>query len=405
MRCGLLGEHLTHSYSPQIHALLGDYSYELFEVAPEKLGEFLQAGEFDGLNVTIPYKRAVIPYCAELSAAAREMGSVNTLLRRPDGTLYGDNTDLDGFRWLLARGGGIRPGEKALVLGTGGASQTVQAVLRAAGAEVAVLSRRGESNYATLPRHADARLVVNATPVGMYPNNGARLIDLAQMPQCRCVLDLIYNPARTRLLLDAAARGIRCENGLSMLVAQAKRAAELFTGRDIPDAACTDILRRMEAQMHNLILVGMPGSGKTTVGSLLAVSLGRPFYDADGEIEKKLGCSIPAFFAQRGEAAFRAVETEVLAELGKRSGCVIATGGGCVTRGENYDLLHQNGEIIWLRRSLTELPVEGRPVSQSRSLPELYREREPAYRRFADFCVENEATPEAAVEKIKELRR
>lgn len=405
MRCGLLGEHLTHSYSPQIHALLGDYSYELFEVAPEKLGEFLQAGEFDGLNVTIPYKRAVIPYCAELSAAAREMGSVNTLLRRPDGTLYGDNTDLDGFRWLLARGDGIRPGEKALVLGTGGASQTVQAVLRAAGAEVAVLSRRGESNYATLPRHADARLVVNATPVGMYPNNGARLIDLAQLPQCRCVLDLIYNPARTRLLLDAAARGIRCENGLSMLVAQAKRAAELFTGRDIPDAACTDILRRMEAQMHNLILVGMPGSGKTTVGSLLAVSLGRPFYDADGEIEKKLGCSIPAFFAQRGEAAFRAVETEVLAELGKRSGCVIATGGGCVTRGENYDLLHQNGEIIWLRRSLTELPVEGRPVSQSRSLPELYREREPAYRRFADFCVENEATPEAAVEKIKELRR
>ena len=405
MRCGLLGEHLTHSYSPQIHALLGDYSYELFEVAPEKLGEFLQAGEFDGLNVTIPYKRAVIPYCAELSAAAREMGSVNTLLRRPDGTLYGDNTDLDGFRWLLARGGGIRPGEKALVLGTGGASQTVQAVLRAAGAEVAVLSRRGESNYATLPRHADARLVVNATPVGMYPNNGARLIDLAQLPQCRCVLDLIYNPARTRLLLDAAARGIRCENGLSMLVAQAKRAAELFTGRDIPDAACTDILRRMEAQMHNLILVGMPGSGKTTVGSLLAVSLGRPFYDADGEIEKKLGCSIPAFFAQRGEAAFRAVETEVLAELGKRSGCVIATGGGCVTRGENYDLLHQNGEIIWLRRSLTELPVEGRPVSQSRSLPELYRERESAYRRFADFCVENEAAPEAAVEKIKELRR
>lgn len=405
MRCGLLGEHLTHSYSPQIHALLGDYSYELFEVAPEKLGEFLQAGEFDGLNVTIPYKRAVIPYCAELSAAAREMGSVNTLLRRPDGTLYGDNTDLDGFRWLLARGGGIRPGEKALVLGTGGASQTVQAVLRAAGAEVAVLSRRGESNYLTLPRHADARLVVNATPVGMYPNNGERLIDLAQLPQCRCVLDLIYNPARTRLLLDAAARGIRCENGLSMLVAQAKRTAELFTGRDIPDAACTDILRRMEAQMHNLILVGMPGSGKTTVGSLLAVSLGRPFYDADGEIEKKLGCSIPAFFAQRGEAAFRAVETEVLAELGKRSGCVIATGGGCVTRGENYDLLHQNGEIIWLRRSLTELPVEGRPVSQSRSLPELYREREPAYRRFADFCVENEAAPEAAVEKIKELRR
>ena len=165
MRCGLLGEHLTHSYSPQIHALLGDYSYDLFEVAPGALDAFLRAGDFDCLNVTIPYKRAVVPYCAELSEAARALGSVNTLVRRADGTLFGDNTDLDGFRWLLSRNGGVQPGEKALVLGTGGASQTVQAVLRAAGAEVVTLSRRGESNYSTLPQHADAQLVVNATPV------------------------------------------------------------------------------------------------------------------------------------------------------------------------------------------------------------------------------------------------
>lgn len=403
MRCGLLGEHLGHSYSPQIHALLGEYSYELFEVAPDALEDFLRAGDFDGLNVTIPYKRAVIPYCAELSGAARVLGSVNTILRRADGTLYGDNTDLDGFRWLLSRNGGVLPGEKALVLGTGGASQTVQAVLRAAGAEVTVLSRRGESNYATLPQHGDARLVVNATPVGMYPDNGARLIDLSLLPQCRCVLDLIYNPARTRLLLDAEARGIRCENGLSMLVAQAKRAAELFTGREIPDRVCVDILHRMESQMHNLILIGMPGSGKTTVGRLLAASLGRPFFDADFLIEEKIGCSIPAFFAERGEASFRMVEAEVLAELGKRSGCVIATGGGCITRAENYDSLHQNGTIVWLRRRLSDLPVDGRPVSQSRDLQELYEERKPAYRRFADHCVENDSTPEAAAEKIKEL--
>lgn len=403
MRCGLLGEHLTHSYSPQIHALLGEYSYELFEVAPDALADFLRSDRFDCLNVTIPYKRAVVEFCATLSDAARALGSVNTLVRRPDGSLHGENTDLDGFRWLLERNGGVQPGEKALVLGTGGASQTVQAVLRAAGAEVTVLSRRGEQNYSTLAAHADATLVVNATPVGMYPNNGARLIDLDLLPQCRCVLDLIYNPARTRLLLDAEERKIRRENGLSMLVAQAKRAAELFTGKMIPDAVCTDILRTLEREMHNVILIGMPGCGKTSVGTLLAQRLGRPFFDADAEIERRLGCTIPAFFAREGENAFRAVETQVLAELGKRSGCVIATGGGCVTRPENYELLHQNGTLVWLRRDLSALPVEGRPISRSRALSELYREREPLYRRFADICVENDDTEAVVAEKIKEL--
>lgn len=403
MRCGLLGEHLTHSYSPQIHALLGEYSYELFEVAPDALADFLRSDRFDCLNVTIPYKRAVVEFCATLSDAARALGSVNTLVRRPDGTLHGENTDLDGFRWLLERNGGVQSGEKALVLGTGGASQTVQAVLRAAGAEVTVLSRRGEQNYSTLGAHADAALVVNATPVGMYPNNGARLIDLDLLPQCRCVLDLIYNPARTRLLLDAEERKIRRENGLSMLVAQAKRAAELFTGKMIPDAVCTDILRTLEREMHNVILIGMPGCGKTSVGTLLAQRLGRPFFDADTEIERHLGCTIPAFFAREGENAFRAVETQVLAELGKRSGCVIATGGGCVTRPENYELLHQNGTLVWLRRDLSALPVDGRPISQSRALSELYREREPLYRRFADICVENDDTEAVVAEKIKEL--
>ncbi len=403
MRCGLLGEHLTHSYSPQIHALLGEYSYELFEVAPDALADFLRSDRFDCLNVTIPYKRAVVEFCATLSDAARALGSVNTLVRRPDGTLHGENTDLDGFRWLLERNGGVQSGEKALVLGTGGASQTVQAVLRAAGAEVTVLSRRGEQNYSTLGAHADATLVVNATPVGMYPNNGARLIDLDLLPQCRCVLDLIYNPARTRLLLDAEERKIRRENGLSMLVAQAKRAAELFTGKMIPDAVCTDILRTLEREMHNVILIGMPGCGKTSVGTLLAQRLGRPFFDADAEIERRLGCTIPALFAREGENAFRAVETQVLAELGKRSGCVIATGGGCVTRPENYELLHQNGTLVWLRRDLSALPVDGRPISRSRALSELYREREPLYRRFADICVENDDTEAVVAEKIKEL--
>ena len=400
LRCGLLGEHLGHSYSPRLHAMLGGYGYELFEIAPEALGDFLQSGAIDALNVTIPYKRAVTSYCAELSETARQTGSVNTLLRRPDGTLFGDNTDYDGFSWLLERNGGVRPGEHAVVLGDGGASKTVQAVLRDRGAKITVLSRKGENSFDKISESGDAVLLVNATPVGMYPRNGERLVDLSLLPNCRLVLDLIYNPARTRLLLDAEERGIRCENGLAMLVGQAKRAAELFTGTDIPDSRCEEILCKLNGEMRNLILIGMPGCGKSAVGRLLAEQLRRPFYDADAEIEKDLGCDIPTVFAQRGEAAFREAETRVLERLGRESGCVIATGGGCVTREENYPLLHQNGKIVWLRRPLDRLPKDGRPVSQSTDLSELYEARKPLYERFCDFTVDNDSTPEEAVAAI-----
>lgn len=390
MRCGLLGEHLGHSYSPKIHAMLGNADYELFEVAPEDFEAFVWTGEFDGINVTIPYKKTIVPYCSELSETARRIGSVNTVVRRADGTLFGHNTDFDGFSWLLERNGGICSGEKALVLGTGGASLTVQTVLSSCGAEVVTLSRTGESNYSTLGRHADAVLLVNATPVGMYPHNGERLVDLRRLPNLRCVLDLVYNPSRTRLLLDAESLGIRAEGGLAMLVAQAKAAFEVFSGEKIDDDCNNDILCKLENEMKNIILIGMPGCGKSTVGRFLAKRLGRPFFDADREIVKKIGCSIPEFFAAQGEAAFRTVETQVLSELGKRSGCVIATGGGCVTRQENYDLLHQNGTIIWIRRSLSRLSTKGRPLSQGTDLATLYRQRRPLYERFADASVENE---------------
>lgn len=400
LRCGLLGERLGHSYSPQLHAMLGGYRYDLYEIAPERLGDFLQRGPFDALNVTIPYKQRVIPYCAALSETARRVGSVNTLLRRADGTLYGDNTDCDGFLWLLARNGGVRPGEHAVVLGDGGASKTVQAVLRSLGARVTVLSRRGELGFDALKAQGDAVLLVNATPVGMYPRNGERPVDLSDLPNCRCVLDLIYNPARTRLLLDAEARGVRCENGLAMLVGQAKRAAELFTGTQIPDGRCEEILCKLNGQMQNVVLIGMPGCGKSTVGRLLADRLGRPFYDADEEIGKELGCDIPTFFARFGEAAFREAETKTLARLGSGSGCVIATGGGCVTRAENYPLLHQNGTILWLRRPLDRLPKDGRPISQSTDLSALYAARRPLYERFCDAAVDNAGTPEETVGAI-----
>ena len=400
MRCGLLGETLSHSYSPKIHALLGDYSYALFEVAPENLEDFLRQGNFDGLNVTVPYKKAVIPYCAELSEQAKRIGSVNTLLRRADGSLYGDNTDFDGFSWLLQRNGGINHGEKALVLGSGGASLTVQAVLRQQGAQVVVISRTGENNYENIACHQDAVLLVNTTPVGMYPHNLQRLVDLDKLPKLRCVLDLVYNPARTALLLDGEQRGISCEGGLSMLVAQARRAAELFTVKKIPDGCNNEILCKLSKETENIIFIGMPGCGKSTVGRILAKKLGRAFYDADEEIVKLLGCSIPEFFTREGEAAFRKAETQVLAELGKKSGCVIATGGGCVTREENYPLLHQNGRIFWLKRALSELPAEGRPISQNSNMDELFASRAPLYARFADDEAENRGSAEDAAEKI-----
>ena len=271
LRCGLLGEHLRHSYSPEIHAMLGAYSYDLFEIPPEGLADFLHGAAWDGLNVTIPYKRAVVPFCAALSPMAEQTGSVNTLVRRADGTLYGANTDADGFRLLLERGGGIAPGEKALVLGSGGASQTVQAVLRAQGAEVVVISRRGPVTYDMIEQHADARLVVNATPVGMYPENGISPLDLRRVPQCRCVLDLVYNPARTALLQQADRLGLRAENGLSMLAEQARCAAELFLQRPIDPARTAVITDTLQKRMRNLILIGMPGAGKSTLGVLLNV--------------------------------------------------------------------------------------------------------------------------------------
>lgn len=402
MNFGLLGEHLSHSYSPRIHRELGDYSYELFEVAPEDLDSFMTEGAFDGLNVTIPYKKAVMAYCAELSETARAMGCVNTIVRQPDGTLYGDNTDAAGFAWLLDRNGGINPGQKALVLGSGGAAGTVCRVLESRGAQTVQISRRGENNYVNLYDHQDAVLLVNATPVGMYPNNGESLVDLSRLSGLGCVLDLIYNPGRTKLLLDAEALGLKWENGLSMLVAQAGVAARLFTGADSQESKWETILCKLKSEMENLILIGMPGCGKSTIGKALAKQLNRPFVDADAEIVKEIG-DIPTFFARQGEEAFRQAETAVLARLGKASGLVIATGGGCVTREENYPLLHQNGTIIRIDRSLADLPTKGRPVSQSTALTELFKKRDPLYTRFADHRVENTGTVKQVVGKILEV--
>lgn len=400
IRCGLLGRKLGHSYSPQLHRFFGDYAYDLFEVEPDKLGEFLCREEFHGLNVTIPYKKAVIPYCSKLSETARAIGSVNALLRLSDGTLFGDNTDAAGFEGLLKESGISPAGKKALVLGSGGASLTVCHVMGKLGAsEITVISRSGENNYENLTQHADAEVIINTTPVGMYPNNGKVPVDLGLFPRCEGVLDLIYNPLRTKLLLDAETRDIPCAGGLFMLAEQARCAAEIFTGAEIKQEASQAAAERLRAEMENVILVGMPGSGKTTVGRLLAEKLNRPFADSDEAVEHKIGMPVAAFLEQYGEAAFRREETAVLTELGKRSGMIIATGGGCVTREENFPLLRQNGVIVWLERNPEDLPRTGRPLSQGTDLDEMYAFRRPLYKKFSDFSVRND-DPNAAAEQI-----
>lgn len=399
MKCGLLGRTLGHSYSPQIHSQLGEYAYSLFEKEPEELEVFLKNGDFSGLNVTIPYKKSVIPYLDDLSPIARRLGAVNTVIRR-DGQLIGHNTDYYGFQSMVVQSGLDVHSKKVLVLGSGGASNTAVAVLEELGANVVVISRSGKNNYGNLYLHADAAVIVNATPVGMYPHVGISPIDLSLFCKLEGVLDIIYNPARTQLLLDAESRGLVTMNGLWMLVAQAKESAEWFTNSSISDAKIQEIHHILRLQMGNIILIGMPGSGKTTVGKLLAKKLGKVFVDADAAIVEKAGMTIPEIFAQQGEAGFRAVETAVLAELGKRSGLVIATGGGCITREQNYPLLHQNGTIFCLDRDVASLPTDGRPLSQTGKLEEMYRIRKPLYDRFADHHIDCNTTPEAAANQI-----
>ena len=399
MKTGLLGRKLGHSYSPQIHSFLGSYPYTLFEREPEEVEAFLKSGDFTAINVTIPYKKTVMLYC-RLTDTAQLMGSVNTILRQPDGSLLGHNTDYFGFTSMVKKSGLNVAGKKCLVLGSGGASVTAVAVLKEMGADVTIISRSGRDNYENLHRHVDAAVICNCTPVGMFPGNGLSPVDLDLFPKLEGVLDMIYNPARTKLLMDAESRGLIAENGLWMLVAQAKEAAEYFLHEKLPDSLIGEVYGKMRQQMENIILIGMPGCGKSTIGKLLAEKLSRPFLDADEELVKTFGMEIPAIFASEGEAGFREKETSVLERLGRQSGLIIATGGGCVTKPENYPLLHQNGTLFWLQRDWRILPREGRPLSLTTGTEALYRIRRPLYESFADHIIVNNGNPENAVSEI-----
>ena len=411
MRTGLLGERLSHSFSPMIHEALsgGHYIYELFERAPEEVEAFIKVGEWDALNVTIPYKQVVMPYLDVISDEAQRIGAVNTITRLPDGKRKGDNTDYFGLSYALSVFGMDFKGKKALVLGNGGAAATAVAVLRDLDAEVVVLARNPKDVGGVTPepyegvydRHPDAAAVVNCTPVGMYPRLvGQSPIDLHKLPHVEAVLDMVYNPARTALLQDATDLGIPCANGLTMLVAQAKKAAELFLGEAVEDSLIPSIVASVTRETQNIILIGMPGSGKSTVGKALSERLGRAFFDTDAMIVESEGRSIPAIFKEEGEDIFRLLESRALRDAGMLSGAVISTGGGVVTRECNYTPLHQNGRIVFLHRDLDILPVDGRPISQNTSKTELYAKRLPLYNAFADVTVENNGSVAETVGRI-----
>lgn len=420
---GLLGRKLGHSWSVPIHRALGCEDYRLIELEPESLEGFLRREDLGGLNVTIPYKREVMKFCDALDPAAERIGSVNTLVRRA-GKLYGYNTDIDGFLYMLRRAKISLTGKKVVILGSGGASLTAQAIAQQEGArEIAVISRMGPDNYQNLPeRHKDAQVLVNTTPVGMWPHMDGQPADLRLLPAVTDVADVVYNPGRTNLLLQAEAldlefrtrdgeipleslgengvRRIRYTGGLPMLVSQAKRAEELFFDRVIPDRELEGIISRLWQDQTNLVLAGMPGSGKTTVGKALAALSGKPFIDLDAEIVRRAGVPIPEIFARQGEEIFRSLESQVLAEVCGKSGQVIATGGGAILRPENRTAMRRTGRVYHLHRDVRQLPTEGRPLSQSGKLEEMERLRRPLYAAASDVSIENDASAEEAAVRI-----
>lgn len=404
MKCGLLGEKLGHSFSPQIHAELADYSYDLVELAPDEVGPFVKSDKLDAYNVTIPYKKTVMPFLDVISPEAKSIGAVNTVVRGADGKLYGYNTDYFGFCHMLDVSGIKVEGKKAIVFGNGGASATVCAVLRDKGVKELIVISIEDNTPENIAKHSDSEIIVNATPVGMYPHNGRAPVDLTLFKNCIGVLDVIYNPSKTKLLLDAEGLGIAYVNGLPMLVAQAAKAFEFFTGDVAEEGACERITASIERQTKNIVLIGMPGCGKTTVGKLLAKELGRTFYDADDVFTENFGVTPAEVISGEGEEKFRQMEHEITEKLGKLSGAVISCGGGVITREYNYEPLHQNGTIIFLERELANLSKKGRPLSQSTPIEQLYASRIDAYRRFADIVVKSTEVPaNTAALMLKEL--
>ena len=402
----LIGHPLEHSFSPRLHALLGNPDYRLMDLDASGLKDFLHKKEFDGINVTIPYKQTVIPFCDEVSEKALGIGAVNTIVRRGDGSLFGDNTDITGLMSMADHAGISLENKVVLILGSGGTSHTAWYAAQAAGArKVYRVSRGGPVNYENVYRTAEnAQVVINTTPVGMYPHQyEPPLLDLNRLPKLEAVLDVVYNPLRTRLTLEAEKWGLRWANGLRMLVEQACAAEELFMDRAVPVRDAERAYRALCREKVSLILTGMPGSGKTSVGKLLSRALNRPFLDTDAMIVRNAHMEIPEIFEQYGENGFRDRETEALKEACMEGGCVIATGGGAVLRDENRDIMRLNGWVCLIDRPVSQLDRAGRPLSQSARVLEKMREaRMPYYQQLADAVFENDSSLEHLAKAILE---
>lgn len=408
MKYGCIGEKLGHSFSREIHHRLADYTYELKELTPEELGAFMERKEFSAINVTIPYKQAVIPYLSEISPQAKAIGAVNTIVQR-DGKLYGYNTDFFGMRALILRAGIELSGKKVLILGSGGTSRTARAVAEDLSArEILVVSRTGKEGITyeeARACHRDAEILINTTPCGMYPNIHSVPLDIEDYPVLEGVVDAVYNPLSTELVIRARARGIKAVCGLYMLVAQAAFAVEYFLDTKIDPQKIETVYGEIYKSKENIVLTGMPGSGKSTVGRLLAEKTGKTFLDTDALLEKRAGKTPAELIRAEGEPAFRDLESIVIREeAAPMTGCIIATGGGAVLRDENIKELKRNGRIWFLDRPLEEIvPTDDRPLSADRvQLEARYRERYPRYCATADGIVTSFATPEETVKEIIE---
>lgn len=404
MEYGLIGKNLTHSWSKQIHATFRPYDYDLINLSEAEFDDFMGKKGFKGINVTIPYKQAVMPYCDTISAEALRIGSVNTIVRSHDGKLHGHNTDYAGFLYMIKQANINVSGKNIVILGNGGTSLTARTAVMDGGAtSIHIVTR--QHSYDELNQLKDCDILINTTPVGMYPENGSYYVKLSDFPSCTGVVDVIYNPLRTKLLLDAERAGIPHTNGLPMLVAQAKYAGDIFADDSGSDDKIANVAEKISTDFSNFILVGMPGCGKTTVGKHLAEITGKSFVDTDSEIEKSAGCSIPQLLEIRGESYFREIESRVISEIGKENGLVVSTGGGAILKESNRDSMRQNGTIIWIKRPLELLCTKGRPLSNSyEKLSSLYSERVDLYNDFSHIDVENiEGHPDETAAKIIKL--